>query len=97
MRFTGKVQVRIGPGTYSSAILFANVMRDFGLATLVGSGDAARQSQSGGVRNVRLPHTGLVMSLPRFILDPPAGSSAGALLEAAAAPDLRAAPAPIAR
>lgn len=73
--------MRIGPGTYSSAILFANVMRDFGFATLVGAGGAARQAQSGGVRDARLPHTGLAISLPRFILDPPAGPAPGALLE----------------
>lgn len=83
LRFDGQVQVRIGPGTYSSAVLFANVMRDFGFATLVGVGGAARQTQSGGVRDARLPHSGLALSLPRFILDPPAGASPGALLDAA--------------
>ncbi len=81
LRFHGKVEVRIGPATYSSAILFANVMRDFGFATLAGAGGAARQAQSGGVRDARLPHSGLVITLPRFILDPPAGGRPGALLE----------------
>ncbi|UVW29408.1 S41 family peptidase [Massilia sp. H6] len=85
LHFGGKIVVKIGPATYSSAILFANVMRDFGLAKLVGRGGAARRSQSGGVRGVSLPHTGLVLSLPRFILDPPAGRVPGALLEAQAA------------
>ncbi|MFC0251872.1 S41 family peptidase [Massilia consociata] len=87
LRFGGKVYVKIGAGTYSSAILFANVMRDFRFATLIGSGGLARQAQSGGVRTVRLPHTGLVLSLPRFILDPPAGRSPGALLEAQELPN----------
>lgn len=64
-----------------SAVLTANVMRDFGFATLVGIGGAARQAQSGGVRDAMLPHTGLVVSLPRFILDPPAGPAPGAFLE----------------
>lgn len=81
LRFQGRTEVRIGPATYSSAILFANVMRDFGFATLVGAGGAARQSQSGGVRDARLPHSGLTITLPRFILDPPAGGRPGALLE----------------
>ena len=81
LRFEGKTEVRIGPATYSSAVLFANVMRDFGFATLVGAGGAARQTQSGGVRDARLPHSGLVITLPRFILDPPAGGRLGALLE----------------
>lgn len=86
LRFSGKVFVRIGPATYSSAILFANVMHDFGFGTLVGTGGAARRSQSGGTRDVVLPHTGLVLTLPRFILDPPAGRSPGALLGAQAVP-----------
>ena len=81
LRVDGNTQVRIGPGTYSSAVLFANVMRDFGFATLAGAGGAARQTQSGGVRDARLPHSGLVITLPRFILDPPAGGRPGALLE----------------
>lgn len=86
LRFDGKVLVRIGPGTYSSAILFANVMRDFGFATLVGEGGFARRSQSGGIRDTILPHSGLVVTLPRFILDPPAGRAPGSLLEADAIP-----------
>lgn len=86
LRFGGKVLVRIGPGTYSSAILFANVMRDFGFATLVGEGGFARRSQSGGIRDATLPHSGLVVTLPRFILDPPAGRAPGSLLEAEAIP-----------
>jgi hypothetical protein len=86
LRFSGKVFVRIGPATYSSAVLFANVMHDFGFGTLVGTGGAARRSQSGGIRDVTLPHTGLVLTLPRFILDPPAGPAPGALLEAQAPP-----------
>lgn len=86
LRFNGKVFVRIGPATYSSAILFANVMHDFGFGTLVGTGGAARRSQSGGTRDLRLPHTGLMLTLPRFILDPPAGRAPGALLGAEALP-----------
>lgn len=81
LRFAGKTYVRIGLGTYSSAVLFANVMHDFGFARLVGAGGAARRSQSGGIRDVALPHTGLVLTLPRFILDPPAGSAPQSLLE----------------
>lgn len=80
LRFDGKVTVRIGPATYSSAILFANVVHDFGFGTLVGPGGWARRTQSGGVRSVVLPHTGLALFLPRFILDPPAGRAPGALL-----------------
>ena len=78
--FKGRTQVVIGPATYSSAVLFANVMQDFGFATLVGSGGAARRTQSGGVRQFILPWSGLALWVPRFVLEPPAGAVAGALL-----------------
>jgi hypothetical protein len=79
--FTGKTHVVIGPATYSSAVLFANVMHDFGFGTLVGNGGAARRTQSGGVRQFILPNSKLALSVPRFVLDPPAGEASGALLE----------------
>lgn len=84
LHFTGEVEVAIGPATYSSAVLFANVMRDFGFATLVGTGGAARRSQSGGVRGVTLPQSGLVLWLPRFVIAPPLGAPRDALLETGA-------------
>lgn len=82
LRFTGKVNVAIGPSTYSSAILFANVMRDFEFGRLTGAGGVARRSQSGGVRTYTLPHSKLALWAPRFIMHPPAGESRHALLEA---------------
>jgi len=85
--FNGQVAVRIGPMTYSSSVLFANVMHDFGFATLVGTGNAVRRTQSGGVYRVTLPHSGLALWLPRFVLAPPSGDRKGALLEARAASD----------
>lgn len=81
LRFAGKVSVLVGPLTYSSAVLFSNVVRDYRFGTLVGTGDAVRTRQSGGVRNVTLPNTGLVLSYPRFVLDPPSGRRAPAYLQ----------------
>ncbi|MES3151625.1 S41 family peptidase [Sphingomonas faeni] len=81
LRFTGKLTVEIGPLTYSSAVLFANVVRDYRFGVLAGVGGAARTQQSGGVRSVTLPNTGLILSYPRFVLDPPAGSAAPKLLQ----------------
>lgn len=81
LAYRGEIEVRIGPMTYSSAILFANVMRDYGLARLCGDGDAARTRQTGGTRTLTLPASGLFLSYPRFILDAPAGDKAPALLE----------------
>lgn len=79
--FQGKMQVVIGPGTYSSAILFANVLEDFGFAQLTGTGGAARRTQSGGVRRFTLPNSKLALWIPTFVLDPPAHAARGALLE----------------
>ncbi|MDO9489941.1 MAG: S41 family peptidase [Sphingomonadaceae bacterium] len=80
LAYRGDIELRIGPMTYSSAILFANVMRDYGLARLCGDGDAARTRQTGGTRTLTLPASGLFLSYPRFILDAPAGDKAPALL-----------------
>lgn len=83
LQFTGELTVLIGPLTYSSAVLFSNVVRDYGFGSLVGTGGAARTRQSGGVQSVRLPNTGLVLSYPRFVLDPPSGRGASQYLEPA--------------
>jgi hypothetical protein len=70
-RFDGKIYVLVGPTTYSSSILFANVMQDYRFATVVGIAGAVRSSQTGGAERYTLPHTGLVVSVPRFVLDRP--------------------------
>jgi hypothetical protein len=57
-------------------------VRDYGFGNIEGTGRAARARQSGGVQNVTLPHTGLVLSYPRFVLDPPSGLSAPMYLQA---------------
>ena len=68
LRFTGKVYVLIGPYTYSSAILFTNAVQDYGFATVVGTGGAARATQSGGTQNVKLSRTQIGLVVPRFLL-----------------------------
>lgn len=78
--FRGKVYVLVGRGTYSSAVLFSNVMQDFHFATIAGSGNLVRARQSGGVQSLPLRHSGLVAAVPRFLLDRPAGPSGAALL-----------------
>lgn len=78
--YNGKTIVTIGPGTYSSAVLFANVMHDFCFAALEGVGGAARRTQSGGVRPFILPNSKLTFWVPRFVLDPPVITTPGALL-----------------
>jgi hypothetical protein len=73
LRFDGKVYVLVGRSTYSSAILFSNVMQDYGFGTLAGAAPTARARQSGSTQQSRLPNTGLVLVWPRFVLERPSG------------------------
>jgi hypothetical protein len=68
LRFTGKVYVLIGPATYSSAILFTTAVQDHGFATVVGTGSAARATQSGGTQSLKLSRTQIGLVAPRFLL-----------------------------
>jgi len=84
LRFTGQVYVLVGPLTYSSAVLFSNVVQDYGFAKVAGVGGAVRARQSGGVQSLRLPNTGLLLFYPRFVLDRPSGTATTTYIE----PDL---------
>lgn len=81
LRFKGKVYVLVGTMTYSSAVLFSNVMQDFKFGQLVGTGGYARARQSGGIQFRTLPNTGLSLVLPRFILERPAGRDAPLMVQ----------------
>jgi hypothetical protein len=80
LRFSGKTYVLVGRITYSSAVLFSNVVQDFGVAQLVGAGGYARTRQTGGVQNIILPNTRLGMTIPRFVIDRPSGAREPALV-----------------
>ncbi|GMU06691.1 S41 family peptidase [Corallococcus caeni] len=80
LRFAGEVWLLVGPLTYSSAVLFSNVVQDYHFGAVAGVGDAVRVRQSGGTQSVVLPHTGLMLSYPRFVLDRPAGAREPVLL-----------------
>jgi hypothetical protein len=82
LRFKGKVYVLIGSRTYSSSVLFTNVVQDSRFGTIAGVGGAARSTQSGGTQNLKLPNTQIGLVVPRFVLTRPSG--AAGLLE----PDL---------
>ena len=73
LRFRGRIYVLIGAATYSSAVLFANTMQDFGFAVIAGEGASVRSTQSGGVQEIELPNTGLALWSPRFVLTRPSG------------------------
>jgi C-terminal processing protease CtpA/Prc len=72
--------VLVGRLTYSSAVLFSNVVQDFGFGKLVGAGSYARARQTGGVQNIVLPNTRLEITIPRFIVDRPSGAREPALV-----------------
>ena len=80
LHFSGKTYVLVGRLTYSSAVLFSNVVQDFGFGQLVGAGGYARARQTGGVQSVVLPNTKLEISIPRFIADRPSGARDPALV-----------------
>ncbi|QNH17945.1 Peptidase family S41 [Xanthomonas sp. SS] len=75
LHFDGKVYVLIGRGTYSSAVLFADTMQDFGFGTLLGEGASVRSTQTGGVQKIALPQTGLVLWAPRLLLVRPSDAA----------------------
>ena len=84
LHFGGATYVLVGRNTYSSAILFSNVVQDFGFAKVAGGAGSARVRQSGGTQNFVLPASGLGLSVPRLIFQRPSGAAAPALVR----PDL---------
>lgn len=84
LHFAGTTYVLVGRNTYSSAILFSNVVQDFGFARLAGAAGTARVRQSGGSQNFVLPASGLTLGVPRLIFQRPSGAAEPALLR----PDL---------
>jgi hypothetical protein len=74
LRFKGKLYVLISRRTYSSAVLFANVVQDRGFGTLAGVGGAARSTQTGGTQNIELPNTGIGLVAPRLVMKRPSGA-----------------------
>lgn len=81
LHYTGKLYVLIGRQTYSSAILFSNVVQDFKFGTIAGEGGVVRAAQSGGIQTYALPNTGLAVTSPRFILTRPSGATKPAFVE----------------
>jgi hypothetical protein len=80
LHFPGRTYVLVGRITYSTAVLFSNVVQDFGFAQLVGAGGYARTRQTGGAMNIVLPNTRLVITIPRFVVDRPSGEREPALV-----------------
>ncbi len=61
-RFQGKVYVLIGSGTFSSAMMFATIIKDNGIATLIGQTPLfGHPSHFGEMYNTKLPNSGIVL------------------------------------
>ncbi|GHF79861.1 S41 family peptidase [Thalassotalea marina] len=73
LMFNGKVSVLVGPYTYSSSILFMNVMQDYGFGELVGDKTGGKSGQTGGTQYLTLTHSNLLAVVPRFLLSRPKG------------------------
>jgi hypothetical protein len=85
LKFSGKVYVLVGPATYSSAVVFSNVVQDFGFGTIAGVGGSVRAATTGGTRRTTLPNSGLIVVSPRFVLTRPSGATLPTLVT----PDLK--------
>ena len=53
LRFAGKVYVLVGAATYSSAVVFSNVVQDFAFGTIAGQGRSGAVRATTGVRGAR--------------------------------------------
>ncbi|WP_262690058.1 S41 family peptidase [Kordiimonas aestuarii] len=75
-RLKGDTYLLISPITYSSGIVFASVLKDFGFATLIGqeTGGNANQTAQGNLFN--LPHSELRAYIATRMLVRPSGSVA---------------------
>lgn len=73
-KFNGKVSILIGPFSYSSSILFANTVQDYGFGTLIGENTGGKSTQTGGLQIMVLKNSKLKVYSPRFILERPNGS-----------------------
>jgi C-terminal processing protease CtpA/Prc len=73
IRFDGPVYVLDGPYSYSAAIQFIVTVQDFGLAKIAGEETAALSCQTGQVKRIDLPWTGLSASTPIIAYTRPSG------------------------
>jgi C-terminal processing protease CtpA/Prc len=63
LRFNGPVCFLIGPGTFSSAVMLANAVGDFKLATLIGEETGGVPNEFGETYDFRLPNSGIVVTV----------------------------------
>ncbi len=67
LRFSGDIFVLIGPGTMSSASLFAATVQKYHIANLVGENAGGYATHYGNVITIHLPNTGIKLWMPTSI------------------------------
>jgi C-terminal processing protease CtpA/Prc len=73
VRFNGPVYILDGPYSYSATIQFIVAAQDFGLAAIAGEETAALSCQTGQVKFIDLPKTGLAAAVPVTAYTRPSG------------------------
>ena len=73
IRFNGPVYVLGGPNSYSATIQFMVAVQDYGLAKVAGEETAALSCQTGQVKRIALPWTGLSAATPIIAYTRPSG------------------------
>jgi hypothetical protein len=74
LRFTGPVYVLAGRFTYSSAIQFLVAAQDFGIARIAGRETGGLSCQTGQVKRIAMPRTGLHAFTPVIAFTRPSGT-----------------------
>jgi C-terminal processing protease CtpA/Prc len=74
LRFSGPVYILVGPYSYSAAIQFAVAAQDFGIARIAGEESAALSCQTGQVRPIAMPRSGLSAFAPIIAYTRPSGA-----------------------
>jgi hypothetical protein len=85
LRFSGPVYILVGPYSYSAAIQFAVAAQDFGVAKIAGEESAALSCQTGQVRPIAMPRSGLSAFAPIIAYTRPSGTGC----ERGVIPDVR--------
>ncbi|HEY3637597.1 MAG TPA: S41 family peptidase, partial [Rhizomicrobium sp.] len=73
VRYNGPVYILDGPASYSSTIQFLVAVQDFKLAKIAGEETAALSCQTGQVKHIDTPWTGLSASTPIIAYTRPSG------------------------
>jgi C-terminal processing protease CtpA/Prc len=85
LRFSGPVYILAGPFSYSATIQFLVAAQDYGIARIAGQETAALACQTGQVRRIPMPKTGLAAFTPiaAFVRPSGAGCRRGVLPDVA--------------